>query len=59
MPVPAVGAVLAKENDEWTKAHRYMGPEIIAACRKTQKKKDAAATDGTIEAIGASPSTIH
>lgn len=29
-----VGAVLAEEDDEWTESRRYMGPEILTACRK-------------------------
>lgn len=28
-----LGAVLAEQNDEWTEARCYMGPEILAACR--------------------------
>jgi transposase-like protein len=29
-----VGAVLAEQNYEWTESRRYMGLEILAACRK-------------------------
>jgi len=29
-----VGAVLAEQNDEWAESGRYMGLEILAACRK-------------------------
>ncbi len=32
-----VGAVLAEHNDEWTESRRYMGLEILAACRKAVK----------------------
>ena len=32
-----IGAVLAEQNDEWTESRRYMGLEILAACRKAAR----------------------
>jgi transposase-like protein len=48
-----VGAVLAEQDDEWTEGRRYMGLEILTACRKTGKDADTNETEMTIEAIGA------
>ncbi len=48
-----VGAVLAEQNDEWTEARRYMGPEVLAACKKQATNPETHGNDVTIEAIGA------
>jgi len=48
-----VGAVLAEQNDEWTEARRYMGPEILATCQQKGKPSETNETGVTTEAIGA------
>src|SRR5579859_3590272 len=51
-----VGAVLAEQNDEWTESRRYMGLEILAACRKAgQLDMGQNATSEAELTIGAIP----
>ena len=48
-----IGAVLAEQNDEWTEARRYMGPEILAACQRAIHHTETNEADVTTEAISA------
>jgi putative transposase len=51
------GAVPAEQNDEWTESRRYMGLEILAACRKAARPdmgQDITSEAGlTVEAVPA------
>jgi putative transposase len=51
------GAVLAEQDDEWTESRRYMGLEILAACRKAGQpamgQNETSGAGLTIEAIPA------
>jgi len=52
-----VAAVLAEQNDEWTESRRYMGLDILTACRKTGRpdmgSNNSSEARLTIEAIPA------
>ena len=52
-----IGAVLAEQNDEWAESRRYMGLEILAACRKAAQpdmgKDDTSEAGLTVGAIPA------
>ena len=52
-----VGAVLAEQNDEWAESRRYMGLEILVACRKAGQpdmgKNGTSEAGLTVEAIPA------
>jgi hypothetical protein len=44
--------VLAEQNGEWTEARRYIGPEILVACRQTGKDTETSESEVTIDAGG-------
>jgi putative transposase len=48
-----VGAVLMEQNDEWTEARRYMGPEVLAKTGGAPDPADTAQEVNAIQAISA------
>jgi putative transposase len=47
------GAVLMEQNDEWTQARRYLGPEILARIGGTTTPADTSEEVTAIPAISA------
>jgi putative transposase len=39
--------ILAEQNDEWTESRRYMGTEILAACREAASGNETDVTNDT------------
>jgi hypothetical protein len=54
---PVGGVSLTVESDEWTESRRYMGLEILAACRKSARpaigQDNTSEAELTVEAIPA------
>jgi hypothetical protein len=50
---PRVSTLVRAIVEQPGAARRYMGPGILAACRKPEKEKESSGTSVTIEAIGA------
>jgi putative transposase len=56
-PTRRMMASRPEQNDEWTESRRYMGLEILAACRKAAQtdmgQENTSETELTVEAIPA------